>query len=109
MSTEEIQVQEMRVTDISTSHKVSRIRKFLSKNLKDLINFSEQLAITNCKAQFVSNKAKGRISKLLCQENEARKIFRKTKFFYPLIRKRRCEYQGVRNICFTKNWRALFS
>ena len=109
MSTEESQVQEMRVTDISTSHKVSRIRKFLSKNLKDLINFSEQLAITNCKAQFVGNKAKGRISKLLFQENEVRKIFRKTKFFYPLIRKRRCEYQGVRNISFSKNWRALFS
>lgn len=65
--------------------------------------------IWNLVQHFVGNKAKERISKLLFQENEARKIFRKTKFFYPLIRKRRCEYQGVRNISFSKNWRALFS
>ena len=33
----------------------------------------------------VGNKAKGRISKRVFQENKARQIFRKTNIFYPLI------------------------
>ena len=40
--------------------------------------------------QFVGNKAKGRISKRVFQENKARQIFRKTNIFYPLIRTRTC-------------------
>ena len=35
---------------------------------------------------FVGNKAKGRISKRVLQENKARQIFRKTNISYPLIR-----------------------
>ena len=35
---------------------------------------------------FVDNKAKGRISKQVFQENKARQIFRKTNISYPLIR-----------------------
>ena len=34
----------------------------------------------------VGNKAKGRISKRVFQENKARQIFRKTKISYPSIR-----------------------
>ena len=45
------------------------------------------------KLQFVGNKAKGRISKRVLQENN-RQIFRKTNILYPLIRKRTCSYQG---------------
>ena len=37
---------------------------------------------------FVGNKAKGRISKRVFQENKALQIFRKTKISYPLIRTR---------------------
>ena len=48
---------------------------------------------------FVGNKAKGRISKRVFQENKTRQIFRKTNISYPL----------VENVCFRKNWRALFS
>ena len=39
--------------------------------------------------QFVGNKAKGRISKQVFQENKARQIFRKTNISYPLIRTRK--------------------
>ena len=35
--------------------------------------------------RFVGNKAKGRISKRVFQENKARQIFRKTNISYPLI------------------------
>ena len=38
---------------------------------------------------FISNKAKGRISKRVFQENESRQIFRTTNISYPLIRTRR--------------------
>ena len=44
----------------------------------------------------VGNKAKGRISKRVFQENKGRQIFRK-KNSYPLIRTRTCAYQRVRN------------
>ena len=36
--------------------------------------------------KLVGNKAKGRISKRVFQEKKTRKIFRKTKISYPLIR-----------------------
>ena len=45
---------------------------------------------------FVSNKAKGRISKRVFQENKAHQIFRKTSISYPLF-----VFRGI--------WRALFS
>ena len=48
---------------------------------------------------FVGDKAKGRISKRVFQENNARQIFRKTNI----------SYQGVRKFVFQKTWRALFS
>ena len=48
------------------------------------------------------NKVKGRISKLVFQENKARQIFRKTNISYPLVRKRTCTYQGV-NVRFSGN------
>ena len=53
--------------------------------------------------KFVGNKAKGRISKPVFQENKARQIFRKTNIFYPLIRPRTCPYQGVKNVRFSEN------
>ena len=49
------------------------------------------------------NKAKGRISKRVFQENKARQVFRKTNISYPLIRTRTCAYQGVRNVRFSEN------
>ena len=53
--------------------------------------------------EFVGNKVKGRISKRVFQENKARKIFRKTNIFNPLILTRTCTYQGVKNVCFSEN------
>ena len=38
--------------------------------------------------QFVSNKAKGQISKWVFQENKTLQIFWKTNIFYPLLCKR---------------------
>ena len=62
---------------------------------------------------YVGNKAKGRISKQVLQENKASQIFRKTNISYPLmpIRKtdipctliRMSAYQEVRNVCFREN------
>ena len=53
---------------------------------------------------FVGNKAKGRISKWVFQENKACQIFRKTNMSYPVINTRMCAYQGVRNVRFSENW-----
>ena len=35
--------------------------------------------------------------------SKARQIFRKTNISYPLIRTRKCAYQGVRNVRFSEN------
>ena len=35
------------------------------------------------------------------QENKTCQIFRKTNFFYPLIGKRTCAYQVLKNVCFS--------
>ena len=50
---------------------------------------------------FVGNKAKGRISKRVFQENKVRQIFRKTNISYPLICLR--TYQRVWNVRFSGN------
>ena len=42
------------------------------------------------KAKCIGNKAEGRISKRVFQENKARQILRKTNIFYPLIRTHVC-------------------
>ena len=51
----------------------------------------------------VSNKAKGRISELVLQENKARQIFQKRNISYSLMGTRTCAHQGVRNVCFLEN------
>ena len=50
----------------------------------------------------VGNKAKGRISKRVFQENKECQIFRKKNIFYPLIRSRTCTYHGVKNVRFSE-------
>ena len=52
---------------------------------------------------FVGNKAKGRISKRVFQENKAQQIFKKSNVSFTLIHTRRCAYQGVRNVRFSEN------
>ena len=47
---------------------------------------SKLMVVVFCRRNNVVNKAKGRISKRVFQENKARQIFRKTKISYPLIR-----------------------
>ena len=64
------------------------------------INIKETMSLEQ---QIVGNKAKGRISKRVFQENKAHQIFRKTNISYPLIRRRTCAYQGVRNVRFSEN------
>ena len=54
------------------------------------------------KLNLVGNKAKGRISKWVFQENKAGQIFRKTNISYPLISTRTCAYQRVRNVRFSE-------
>ena len=57
---------------------------------------------------FDLNKAQGRISKRVLQENKAGQIFWKTNISYPLIRTRACAYayQGIKNVRFYI-WRAF--
>ena len=64
-----------------------------------LFNGFHRTAIYLC----VVNKAKGRISKRVFQENKARQIFWKTNISNPLIPTRTCAYQGVRNVIFSKS------
>ena len=45
-------------------------------------------------ADFVSNKAKGQISKQVFQENKTRQIFRKTNISYPLYAHVRVRIMG---------------
>ena len=44
----------------------------------------------------------------MLQENKARQILRKTNISYPLIRTRRCAYQGLRKVYFSQNCIILF-
>ena len=60
-------------------------------SLRRLSCFSNTLV----KLKLVGNKAKGRISKRVFQENKARQIFRKTNIFYPLIHKTKTMYKKV--------------
>ena len=56
---------------------------------------------------FVGNKAKGRISKRVFQENKARQIIRKTNISYPLIRTPLLPYyRRFKNseVCSMQNW-----
>ena len=69
--------------------------------IKNLQNYLRYWLIA--KVFTIGNKAKGRISKRVFQENKARHIYRKTIISYPLIRTRKCAYQGVRNVRFLEN------
>ena len=80
------------------------------------MNVSAQLNFVQCKqqrhfrsgrSQFVGNKTKGRISKLVLQENKARQIFRKTIISYPLTRTRACAYQELRKFFFPRKFSVL--
>ena len=51
--------------------------------------------------KFVGNKAKGRISTRVLQENKARQVFLNNNIFYPLIQ--------WEMFVFRKIWHALFS
>ena len=84
---------------------LEKMTLFLSKNNQQRYLFYTQEYPYHPRhnSHFVGNKAKGRISKQMLQENKARQIFRKTNISYPLIRTRMCTYQGVRNVQFSKN------
>ena len=57
---------------------------------------------SNFEQQNVGNKAKGRISERVFQENKACQIFRKTNISYPLIRTRVCVSEGKKGSFFGK-------
>ena len=62
------------------------------------------------KLKLVGNKAKGRISKRVFQENKARQIFRKNEhFLHPDTRTYVGVSGGKKFSFFRKIWRALFS
>ena len=53
-----------------------------------------QISGIKSKCDFVGNKANGRISKRVFQENKTSQVFRKTNISYPL---------GVQNVRFSEN------
>ena len=53
------------------------------------------------RVEIVGNKANGRNSKQVFQENKALQIFQKMNTSYPLIRTH--TYQGLRNVHFSEN------
>ena len=59
--------------------------------------------LTVFKSVTVGDKAKGRISKRVFQENKARQIFLKTNISYHLISTRKSARQGIRNVRFSEN------
>ena len=75
------------------------------KRINQLLLPLKSLENRRFQEEYVGNKAKGRISKRLLQENNARQIFRKTSM-YPLTRTRTC---GKFDARVRKIWRALFS
>ena len=85
------------------------VSKICKENLIFIKKYFHRNVYHMPQGQLVGNKAKGRISKWVFQENYTRQIFRKTNISYPLIRTRTCAYQGVRKFVFRKTWRALFS
>ena len=58
---------------------------------KFFYSFNAVIPVYADSEQFVGNKAKGRISKRVFQENKARQIFRKANISNPLIRTRTIE------------------
>ena len=80
---------------ITTNETLSNQRLLLTKS-KMFIYLSNH-------PQLAGNKAKGRISKGVFQENNARQIFRKTNISNPLIRRRTWANEGVRNVRFSEN------
>ena len=66
------------------------IRSSAKKELKSiylvLSSLQIQRILIHFKEYYVGNKAKGRISKRVFQENKARQIFKKTNISYPLVR-----------------------
>ena len=66
---------------------LEKMTLFLSKNNQERYLFYTQEYPYHPRhnSHFVGNKAKGRISKRMLQENKARQIFRKTNISYPLI------------------------
>ena len=55
-----------------------------------------------------ANKAKGKISERVLQENKACPIFWKKNVSYPLIHTRAFAYQGIRNVRFFGKLGELF-
>ena len=57
--------------------------------------------ITYDSANFVGNKAKGKISKQMFQENKARQLFRKTNISSPCVSAgKKCSYFGKLGVLF---------
>ena len=83
------------------------LKESFSVFAKKIENRNIESTVTNYRGKFdpifllsfVGNKAKGRISKRMFQENKARQILRKTNISYPHT----CAYQGVRNVRFSRN------
>ena len=66
---------------------LDKLGKFEQKMICLVYRFGFIFEFSRIFYDFVSNKAKGRISKRVYQENIASQIFRKTNISYPLIRR----------------------
>ena len=77
---------------------VQRIKKSTVKNISSVEK--SHIRVRFKQKYTVGNKAKGRISKRIFQEEKARQVSRKRNISYALIRTR----TRVENVRFSKNW-----
>ena len=75
-----------------------RLNNF-DKNLREKF-FNNLRVLNQLLYNIIGNKAKGRISKPVFQENKARQIFRKTNISYSLICTRTCFVSGGKKCSF---------
>ena len=91
----------------NTSWKQHMVRVLETKSDFNNLSYIPNLAFLSAVLCLISlvvvgNKAKGRISKRVFQENKARQIFRKTNIFYPQIRTRTWLYKlNFRSFCIS--------
>ena len=76
---------------MNTLNYLKTCTRVLAYQSSKLFAFVEQVMLLSTTfvklaSHIVGNKAKGRISKRVSQENKARQIFQKTNISYPLIR-----------------------
>ena len=93
---------------ILLSRQISKIKKTMTKLKRSLFSYISEIFPLKHR-RMVDNKAKGRISKRVLQENKTRQISEKLTFFNPWYIGSCVRIRGYEMFVFRKIWRVLFS